>query len=252
MTTQSNITRAMVLGAGMGSRMRDLTREIPKPMVTVGGRALIDHVLDRLGSAGVTDAVVNVHYKADVLEAHLKKRTTTPHVIISDERHELLDTGGGIRRAQTHLGEDPFIIHNSDSIWHEGEGCALQKLAQSWNPKTMDTLLLLADPKTTLGYDGAGDFILASDGTLTRHRSNAQSDGEQSYVFTGVSIAHPRLFENAPNGAFSLNVLWDRAIAVGRVYGVLLDGQWMHVGTPEAVAEADATFDTCQAPEHST
>lgn len=227
----------MVLGAGMGSRMRDLTDDRPKPMVEVGGRPLIDHVLDRLVAAGVTDAVVNVHYKADVLEQHLQTRAT-PAITISDERALLLDTGGGVVNALEHFGGDVFFIHNSDSIWRESGAPAIETLANAWRPDDMDTLLMLADPTVALGYDGAGDFVLMDDNRLAR-RASAQGG---AYVFTGVSIAHPRLFLHAPDGGFSLNVLWDRAIAAGRMYGVLLDGQWMHVGTPEAVAEASAVL----------
>ena len=237
MTASKMIAQAMLLGAGMGSRMRELTHDRPKPMVAVGGRPLIDHVLDRLVTTGVTHAVVNVHYKADVLEDHLEPRTQ-PAITISDERATLLDTGGGVVKALSHFGDEEFFIHNSDSIWVETGAPALDFLRQSWNPEDMDTLLLLANPQTTLGYEGAGDFVRANDGRL-RRRGETSS---QAYVFTGVSIAHPRLFATAPEGAFSLNLLWDRAIAKGRVHGIVLDGQWMHVGTPEAVAEANTVL----------
>lgn len=238
MTGRTQITKAMVLGAGMGKRMRDLTADRPKPMVKVGDKALVDHVLDRLGKAGVTDAVVNVHYKADVLEGHLRSRTTMPRITISDERDLLLDTGGGVVRALPQLDDAGFFIHNSDSIWRETGAPGLEALQAAWDPLRMDTILLLANPATTVGYDGQGDFVLEPDTRLSRRGDRV----ENAYVFAGVSIAQGAFFADAPDGAFSLNLLWDRSIAKGRVYGVVLDGQWMHVGTPEAVCEAAAAM----------
>lgn len=231
------ITRAMVLGAGMGSRMRDLTANKPKPMVMVDGRPLVDHVLARLVDAGVTDVVVNVHYKANVLEAHLCGRAR-PRITISDERDELLDTGGGVAHALPHFRNDAFFVHNADSIWLEHAEPALAAMMRVWDAERMDTLLLLAASPETLGYSGKGDFVRGSDGRIRRCDVNDDAGD----VFTGVSIAHPRLFRNAPNGAFSLNVVWDQAMAEGRIFGTVLDGLWMHVGTPEAVAEADAAL----------
>jgi N-acetyl-alpha-D-muramate 1-phosphate uridylyltransferase len=228
------ITTAMILGAGMGNRMRPLTDVIPKPMVRLGGRALIDHALDRLSQAGITDAVVNVHYLAAKLEAHLQKRKH-PRIKISDERDALLDTGGGVVRALPLLGNAPFIIHNSDSVWLEGFGSNLERLIGAWDDRSMDCLMLLAIGAASLGYDGPGDFNLDSDGRITRRQPQRQAP----FVFTGVSIAHPRMFENSPSGKFSLNLLWDRAIERQRLYGVRMEGTWMHVGTPEALDEAE-------------
>ncbi len=225
---------AFVLAAGLGTRMRHLSATLPKPLVPLNGIALIDRVLDRVRDAGIARAVVNVHYMADVLEAHLAARTR-PAIYISDERGELLDTGGGVMTAWRKLGAAPFLIHNSDSVWIEREVCNLDALCDAWNPDTMDCLMLLAERTTSLGYDGHGDFNLAADGRLVRR--GAAPDAP--YVFAGVSIAHPRLFDQAPTGAFSLNTVWDRAIAHGRLYGVALAGTWMHVGTPEAVVEAE-------------
>ncbi len=226
--------KAFVLAAGMGSRMRPLTDDKPKPMVPLAGRPLIDHVLDRLALAGVTQVVVNVHYLADVLLAHLARRTA-PLVTISDERDMLLETGGGVVRAMPLLGADPFFIHNSDTVWIETGAPALDALAAAWNPATMDALLLLARIDRSIGYDGSGDFDLAPDGHLTR-----RAQGETSpFVFAGVSITHPRLLDDAPSGAFSLNRPWDRAIAQNRLHGIVLDGLWMHVGTPAALVEAE-------------
>lgn len=233
---------AMVLAAGRGTRMRAFNAAIPKPLVPVAGKALIDHVLDRLAEAGVELAVVNVHHMADQIEAHLAGRTH-PRIVISDERDELLDTGGGVRKALPHLGPDPFYIHNSDSIWREGSAPALARLAGSWDPERMDSLLMLALAVRSTGYSGRGDFSLDPLGTLARRGDNAVVP----FVFAGVSIAHPRLFEASPPGPFSLNLLWDRALAAGRLYGMRHDGIWMHVGTPQAVAEAERCLQSVDA-----
>ncbi len=227
-------THAFVLAAGLGTRMRPLTDDRPKPMVRLAGRPLIDHVLDRLDRAGITTAIVNVHYKADVLLSHLQDRTS-PRITISDERDVLLDTGGGVVRALPHLGTSPFLIHNSDTVWREHGAANIDRLISAWDPDTMDSLLLLAEVARSVGYDGAGDFSSSPDGRLSRRARGTTA----RYVFAGVSIAHPRLFANAPAGAFSLNVLWDRAIASGRLHGVVLDGLWMHVGDPQALAQAE-------------
>jgi tRNA threonylcarbamoyl adenosine modification protein YjeE len=231
----STLHTAMVLAAGRGTRMRHLGAERPKPLVAVGDRPLIDHVLDRIAAAGISRAVVNVHTKADMIEAHLAERTA-PAITISDERDSLLETGGGVARALPLIADDSFLIHNSDCIWREGAISNLQRLMAAWRPDDMDTLLLLADTATAVGYDGAGDFFLGDDGRLTRRTPGAPAP----LVFTGASVAHRRLFDGAPAGAFSLNRLWDQAAARGRLFGSRLDGLWMHVGTPEAVAEVDA------------
>lgn len=227
-------TTAMVLAAGLGTRMRPLTDLMPKPLVPLDGRPLIDHVLDRLAAAGIRRAVVNVHYLADQLVAHLAARTA-PEVIVSDERGVLLDTGGGVVRALPKLGHAPFVIHNSDSVWIEGVGSNIDRLITGWDDTRMDALMLVALGARSLGYEGAGDFKMTADGRLQRRGKGDSAP----LVFAGVSIAHPRLFDGAPAGAFSLNVPWDRAIAAGRLFGVRLEGLWMHIGTPEALAEAE-------------
>ncbi|HET6321182.1 MAG TPA: nucleotidyltransferase family protein [Hyphomicrobium sp.] len=229
---------AMVLAGGFGKRMLPLTQDKPKPMVELKGRPLIDHVLDRLAAAGVARAVVNVHYCADKLEAHVKHRAR-PEIVISDERQQLLDTGGGVVRALPMLGAEPFLIHNSDSVWIEGVGSNLERLFAGWDPDAMDSLMLLATAATSLGYDGPGDFVMDKDGRLSRRGEREMAP----FVFAGVSIAHPRMFEGAPEGPFSMNRLWDRAIDSGRLYGIRLDGLWMHVGTPEALSEAERWID---------
>lgn len=226
--------KAFVLAAGLGMRIRPLTNNLPKPLLTVGGRPMLDHVLDRLTDAGVERAVVNVHYLADRIISHLDRRAR-PRIVISDERNRLLDTGGGVKKALGKLGSKPFFIHNSDSIWLEGVGCNLQRLADAWQDDKMDSLLLLAPGVTSVGYDGMGDFNLLPDGRIRRRRERECAP----FVFTGVSIAHPRMFQDAPDGPFSLNVLWDRAIEQDRLFGLRLEGAWMHVGTPSALVEAE-------------
>ena len=225
---------AIVLAAGQGVRMRPLTNTLPKPLVRLKGRALIDHVLDRIADAGIPRAVVNVHYLADKIEDHLKTRKS-PEIVFSDERNELLDTGAGVLKALPKLGSEPFLIHNSDSVWIEGVGANLSRLFSFWDSGSMDALMLLASAATSLGYEGSGDFVMATDGRLERRGERQMAP----FVFTGVSIAHPRMFENAPAGPFSLNKVWDRAIGEGRLYGIRLDGLWMHVGTPDALTEAE-------------
>jgi MurNAc alpha-1-phosphate uridylyltransferase len=228
-------TIAMVLAAGLGTRMAPANGgTLPKPLVQLAGRALIDHVLDRQAEAGIERAVVNVHHKADLIEAHLKGRRA-PRIELSDERDKLLDTGGGVKRALPRLGRDPFLIHNSDSVWIEGVGSNLTRLFEAWEDARMDCLMLLALASQSLGYQGRGDFAFAADGRIRRRV-------EQEIVpfaFTGVSLAHPRLFDGSPDGAFSLNVVWDKAIAAGRAFGVRMEGTWMHVGTPDALAQAE-------------
>lgn len=225
---------AMVLAAGQGVRMRPLTDSMPKPMVRLKGRPLIDHVLDRIADAGVARAVVNVHYLADQIEAHVAKRTA-PQIVISDERALLLETGGGVVNALPKLGPEPFLIHNSDSVWIEGVGSNLERTFAAWDAEKMDALMLLASATTSLGYEGCGDFSMGTDGRLERRGERQMTP----FVFTGVSIAHPRMFEGMPNEPHSLNRPWDIAIDKGRLYGIRLDGLWMHVGTPEALVEAE-------------
>ncbi len=225
---------AMVLAAGYGRRMLPLTETIPKPLVRLKGQPLIDHVLDRIAAAGIPRAVVNVHHFADKLEAHVARRER-PRITISDERAQMLDTGGGVAKALSLLGPAPFLIHNSDSVWIEGVGSNLERLFAAWDEARMDALMLLTSATTSIGYDGQGDFSMDTDGRLERRGERQLAP----FVFTGVSIAHPRMFEGSPSGPFSLNAPWDRAIDKGRIFGVRLDGLWMHVGTPQALAEAE-------------
>lgn len=227
--------RAMVLAAGLGQRMRPLTDDKPKPMVPLAGRPLIDHALDRLADAGIETAIVNLHYKPELLRAHLARRKR-PRIVLSDETDTLLDTGGGVAKVLQALGDGPFVIHNSDTVWIEGVGANLSRLMDAWDPERMDSLLLLAPTVRSLGYDGRGDFAMDTLGHLRRR----QPTEVVPYAFAGVSIATARMFDGAPPGAYSLNLLWDRAIASRRLFGIRLDGTWMHVGDPAALAGAEA------------
>src|ERR1041384_3787474 len=231
------IDRAMVLAAGLGTRMRPLTDALPKPLVPVAGKALIDHVLDRLADAGVTTAVVNVHHMADAIEDHLKG-CTHPKIAISDERSALLDTGGGVVKALPLLGRAPFFHVNSDTIWIEGVTPNFGRLAAMFDPAEMNAVILLAATATSIGYEGRGDFAMAPDGRLRRR-------GEREvvpFVYAGAAVLSPALFADAPAGAFSLNRLLDRALDAGRLFGLRLEGTWMHVGTPAAIKAAEAAI----------
>jgi N-acetyl-alpha-D-muramate 1-phosphate uridylyltransferase len=226
----------MVLAAGLGTRMRPLTDTLPKPLVKVAGKALIDHVLDRLADAAVATAVVNVHHMADQIEAHLKGRTR-PRIAISDERGALLDTGGGVVKALPLLGAEPFIHMNSDTLWIEGVTPNLPRLAAHF-AAGMDVLLLLASTTASIGYEGRGDFVMAPDGRLARRSEREVAP----FVYAGAAMMRPALFANGPSGKFSLNTMFDRAMEAGRLYGLRLEGTWMHVGTPEAIRAAEAAI----------
>jgi N-acetyl-alpha-D-muramate 1-phosphate uridylyltransferase len=228
---------AMVLAAGLGERMRPLTARMPKPLVPVAGRPLIDHVLDRLAAAGVERAVVNVHYLADLIERHLAGRTR-PRIAISDEREKLLNTGGGVVKALGAIGSEPFIHVNSDTIWIDGVKPNLERLAEAFDPARMDALLLLAPVSTSIGYSGRGDFTMATDGRLKRRPERDVAP----FVYAGAAILRPELFKDAPAGAFPLTALFNRAEESGRLHGLRLEGVWMHVGTPQAIAEAEAAI----------
>jgi MurNAc alpha-1-phosphate uridylyltransferase len=228
---------AMVLAAGRGERMRPLTDAMPKPLVQVDGRALIDHVLDRLAEAGVARAVVNIHYLGEQIERHLRARRR-PQIALSDERGLLLDTGGGVVKALPQLGGAPFFHINADTVWIDGETPNLARLAASFDPAAMDALLLLAPAKGSIGYAGPGDFAMAADGRL-----RSRGEGEVApFVYAGAAILAPTLFKDAPQGAFSLTELFTRAAAAGRLHGLRLEGLWMHVGTPQAIAAAEAAI----------
>ena len=228
---------AMVLAAGYGQRMRPLTLTKPKPLIEVAGKALIQHGMDRLKAAKVETAVVNVHYLPEQIEAWAR-RQSSPRIVISDERGEILDTGGGIARALPLLGDAPFFVINSDSFWVEEGEPALDRLRAAWDDQLMDCLLLLSPLERTVGYDGTGDFVLGADGRLSRRST---SDGTPLAYIGGYLVAR-HLFAGAPEGKFSMNLLWDRAIAAGRLFGLVHRGRWLHVGTPEAIQQAEAAL----------
>ena len=225
---------AMVLAAGLGTRMRPLTDDKPKPLIEVNGKALLDYTLDLFSGAGVSQAVVNVHYRADQIEAHLKDRST-PQITISDERDRLLETGGGLKKARTYLTGGSVFCTNTDAILAEreaGEACAC--LSDAWDPATMDALLLLAPIENTSGYDGKGDFDRATDG-----RISLRAKETAPFVFTGLQIISTALIDEGPEGPFSTKILWDRAAERGRLYGAAFDGRWMHVGDPDGLEKAE-------------
>ncbi|WP_454683365.1 nucleotidyltransferase family protein [Ancylobacter moscoviensis] len=235
----SAIRTAMVLAAGLGKRMRPLTDRIPKPMVAVNGRPLIDHVLDRLEAAGVEKAVVNVHWHADVLERHLAGRRNPPRIVLSDERGELLETGGGIRKALPELGPGPFYVMNADTIWIEGIRPNLAALAEDFDPVAMDFRLLVASTAASIGYEGNGDFLMDGESRLTPRPERVMAP----FVYAGAAVVSPAIFEGSPEGSFSLSRLFVRAAEAGRLYGERMEGVWMHVGTPEAIAEAEEAIE---------
>jgi N-acetyl-alpha-D-muramate 1-phosphate uridylyltransferase len=232
---------AFVLAAGLGTRMRPHNGRVPKPLVAVGGKSLIDYSLDRLAEAGVERAVVNVHHLADALERHLASRER-PRIVISDERETLLGTGGGIAKALPILGDAPFFLVNSDTLWLDGVKPNFTRLADAFDSAAMDVLLLLAPSNGSIGYDGRGDYAMLSDGRLLAR-------GERDvvpFIYAGAAILAPALFDRAPEGAFALTRLFDRAGAMGRLFGLRLEGLWMHVGTPDAVAAAEAALAAVQ------
>jgi N-acetyl-alpha-D-muramate 1-phosphate uridylyltransferase len=229
--------RAIVLAAGLGTRMRPHNGHVPKPLVEIGGKSLIDYSLDRLADAGVERAVVNVHHLADALERHLAPRRR-PQIVISDERGALLGTGGGIAKALPQLGGAPFFLVNSDTVWLDGVKPNFKRLAEAFDADAMDALLLLAPTTNSIGYTGRGDFAMLPDGRLRQRREHEVVP----FVYAGAAILSPALFADVPTGAFPLTMLFDRADERGRLFGLRLEGVWMHVGTPEAVAAAEAAL----------
>ena len=227
---------AMVMAAGLGKRMRPLTATRPKPLVEVAGAALIDHVLARLTAAGVSRAVVNVHYLADALEAHLKRQNHGLDIAISDERAKLLETGGGLVRALPLIDTDPFIQVNSDNYWIDGPIDAFSLLAERWDDDTMDALLLLVPLACANCHGGRGDFHMDAGGLISRRKVGRIAP----FVWTGIQMLSKRLIAEPPTDSFSTNIFWDRAIAAGRCYGVVHQGLWFDVGSPPAIAQTEA------------
>ncbi|WP_188911462.1 nucleotidyltransferase family protein [Aureimonas endophytica] len=228
---------AMVLAAGLGKRMRPITSTIPKPLVEIRGKALIDYGLDALERAGVSRAVVNVHYLADLMQAHLRRRDGI-EIVVSDERDELLESGGGIVRALPLLGPDPFYVINADTFWIDGYRDNLQLMAELWDPRRMDVLLLIAEMRQATGYEGRGDFTMDVEGRLKRVPERDMSP----FIYAGAAIVKPELFAGMAEEKFSLNRIFDTAIENERLFGVRLDGLWLTVGTPDAIPAAEAAF----------
>jgi MurNAc alpha-1-phosphate uridylyltransferase len=230
-------TKAMVLAAGLGLRMRPLTDRMPKPMVPVAGKPLLDHVLDKLADANVGEAVVNVHYLPDQIIDHVARRSR-PRIIISDERNEVLGTGGAVVKALPLLGDAPFYHLNADTMWIDGVRPNLARMADAFDPARMDILLLMAPTATSIGYSGNGDYAMLTDGALRKRKEHQVVP----FVYAGVAIMSPALFTDAPQGEFSLTKIFDRANERERLFGLRLDGVWMHVGTPDAVQAAEKAF----------
>jgi N-acetyl-alpha-D-muramate 1-phosphate uridylyltransferase len=227
-------SKAMVLAAGLGLRMRPVTDHMPKPLVPVAGRPLLDHVLDKLATAGVTDAVINVHYLPDQIIDHVASRMH-PRITISDERDQVLGTGGGVVKALPLLGGEPFFHVNSDTMWIDGVRSNLARLAETFDPELMDILLLMAPTASSIGYGGRGDYAMLPDGALRKRREHQVVP----FVYAGAAIMSPSIFAGAPKGEFSLTKMFDAANEQERLFGLRLDGVWMHVGTPDAVAAAE-------------
>jgi len=225
---------AMVFAAGRGTRMLPITEKLPKPLVKVAGLTLLDHVLDRLAAEGVETAVVNLHYLGDQIEAHVKGRSS-PRIILSDERDLLLDQAGGIKKAMPHLGSEPFLVVNTDAFWVEGPTSNLQRLAQAWNPDRMDAVLLLASTTASVGVDWKGDFQMDSEGRLTKRVETEVAP----FVYSGVGIIKGESFAQDPREVFGLAPYFFEAAKKKRLFGVRLEGLWLHVGTPQAIAEAE-------------
>jgi MurNAc alpha-1-phosphate uridylyltransferase len=230
---------AMIMAAGLGKRMRPLTATRPKPLIEVSGKALLDHVLEKLRAAGVEKVVVNVHYLADALEAHLASRDHGLEVVISDERNQLMETGGGLIQALPLIDCDPFLALNSDNLWIDGPADTVKLLASQWDDARMDALLLLVPQARALNNKGMGDFHMDRTGRLRRRERSHVAP----FVFTGIQMVSKRLLRDAPGGPFSTNVLWDRAIEEGRAFGAVHQGLWFDVGTPQSIPMTEAALE---------
>ena len=227
--------KAMVLAAGLGRRLRPITNNLPKPLVKIANRTLLDYILDHLVAAGVECVVVNVHYLADQIKRHLNSRKDL-EIIISSEELSLLETGGGVKKVIKMFNDEPFYISNADVFWLNGPTTVLERMIEQWDEARMDALLMLHATVEAYGYSGDGDFEVDANGKLSRRIEREITP----YLFSGVQIIHPRIFENTPDGKFSLNVIYDKGIEADRLYGVVHDGEWFHIGTPEGLAEVES------------
>ena len=234
----TKVKTAMVMAAGLGKRMRPLTESRPKPLVEVAGKAMIDHCFDKLAEAGIGKAVVNVHYLADMLEAHLAALPYPTEIRISDERAQLMETGGGLVRAEPMIEEDVFFCINSDNLWTDGPANSLHRLAAAWDEDRMDALLLLVPHSAAHNYKGAGDFHLDDEGRISRKRPGQQAP----LIFSGIQLISKRLLRDPPSGPFSTNIFWERAIGEGRLFGLVHEGEWFEVGSPDAIAPTEAAL----------
>ena len=233
----TTLTHAMILAAGVGTRMRPLTLERPKPLIEVAGHTLLDHALDRMEEAGLGDVVVNTHYMAEMVERHLRGRER-PRIVLSREE-TLLETGGGVRKALPLLGGGPFLVVNSDALWLNGPHPAIARMARVWDGEKMDALLLLVPVVAATGYEGPGDFLMDPAGKLARRKPGLLAP----FIFGGVQIVSPGLYRDMPEGPFSNNLPWDRAMEAGRLFGIRHDGPWFHIGTPESIGETEQRLD---------
>lgn len=238
MKSKQTIDTAMVLAAGLGTRMRPITDNIPKPLICVDGKTLLDHALDALQHGGIADVTVNVHYLADQIETHLSARTD-PAITISNERAELLDSGGGVKRAMADMTQGAFIILNADSFWVDGAHANVEQMKSAWNSNVMDMLLLVATAEQSTGFDGPGDFFMDQHGRLSRRGEAASAP----FIYAGAIVAKAEQFQTITQNCFSLNTMFDSAIAQNRLYGCKLDGLWLHVGTPASIAEAEQAIE---------
>ena len=227
--------KAMVLAAGLGRRLRPITNNLPKPLVKIANRTLLDYTLDHLVAAGVECAVVNIHYLADQIKQHLTNRNDL-EIIISSEESNLLETGGGVKKAIKTFSDEPFYVSNADVFWLNGPTMALGRMIDQWDDSKMDVLLMLHSTVEAYGYSGNGDFEVDANGKLARRLEREITP----YLFSGVQIIHPRIFKDTPEGKFSLNVIYDSAIEIDRLYGVVHDGEWFHIGTPDGLAEVES------------
>lgn len=232
------VDTAMIMAAGLGKRMRPLTESRPKPLVEVAGKAMIDHCFEKLVEAGIGKAVVNVHYLADMMEAHLAALPYPVDIRVSDERSELLETGGGLVQAERLIEEDVFYCINSDNLWTDGPTNSLQQLAQTWDEDSMDALLLLIPREAAHNYKGDGDFHLDDEKRISRKLP----DQKAPLIYSGIQLISKRLLRDAPTGAFSTNIFWERAIGEGRLFGAVHEGQWFEVGSPQAIAPTEAAL----------